>query len=277
MNKVPAIGSLFALIATVAVAQQEPPSDATIFAKKVAASNAFEIESSKLANERAERGEVKSFAKQMIDDHSKAGEDLKAAVKSGNIPPPVDQPDAKQQQTISRLQQTRGKTFDDQYISAQREGHREAVTLFKNYSAQGKSAPLKDFAQKTLPKIEHHLQRAEELSQQIRTSQRQEPAERAQSDKAGKQPPRAREERTAQRAERQTRERTEQPRRRLTKASKKKRYAKRHRSKYARHGRRHRYAHHRVRHVHARKHRAHAYRAHRGYRSCWCPCTYYRW
>jgi len=37
-------------------------------------------------------------------------------------------------------------------------------TLFRNYSKSGKTAPLKEFAQKTLPTLEHHLSMVRELN-----------------------------------------------------------------------------------------------------------------
>jgi predicted outer membrane protein len=50
--------------------------------KKVAGANTFEIQSSELAKERAQSSDVKSFADQMIADHTKAGEDFKSAVQA---------------------------------------------------------------------------------------------------------------------------------------------------------------------------------------------------
>ncbi len=156
MNKMLlAAAALLATGASIAFAQQKAPAEATTFATKVAASNTFEIESSELATDRAERNEVRSFAKQMIADHQKAGQDFKSAVKAANITPPREAPNTKQQQILRKLQGAKGKSFDQAYVKAQVDAHKEAVTLFKGYSAKGKTAPLKDFAQKTLPTLEH--------------------------------------------------------------------------------------------------------------------------
>ena len=48
--------------------------------------------------------DVKGFAKQMIDDHTKAGNDFKAAVQAANMPPPKEEPDAKGKATLTKLQ-----------------------------------------------------------------------------------------------------------------------------------------------------------------------------
>jgi len=103
MKKLIASVALAAVIGSAAVAQQQKaPVEATAFVTKVAASNAFEIQSSQLAGDRAEQADVKSFAKQMIDDHTKAGQDFKSAVQAANMTAPPDDPDAKQKAEIKK-------------------------------------------------------------------------------------------------------------------------------------------------------------------------------
>jgi len=104
--------ALIAITDTVVIEQQKAAADATTFATKVAAANTFEIQSSELAADRAERSDVRSFAKQMIDDHTKAGQEFKAAVQAANVPPPKEQPDAKQKATLTTLQKATGRAFD---------------------------------------------------------------------------------------------------------------------------------------------------------------------
>jgi putative membrane protein len=158
MRAIVATLAVLAVAATGAFAQQQKaPSEALTFAKKVAASNTFEIKSSELAQERAQSSEVKSFAQQMIADHTKAGNEFKSTLQSANITPPPEEPDAKQKATLSKLSKAKGKAFDQAYVNAQLQAHQEAVSLFRNYSKAGKTEPLKNFAAKTLPTLEHHL------------------------------------------------------------------------------------------------------------------------
>ena len=146
-------------------AQTKAPAEAMTFAKKVAAANTFEIQSSELAQQRAQSADVKSFAQQMISDHTKAGKEFKSAVQEANIsPPPAEQPDAKQKAILAKLQKAQGAAFDKAYINAQLNAHKEAVSLFRTYSKGGKTEPLKSFAQKTLPTLEHHLTMVQDLS-----------------------------------------------------------------------------------------------------------------
>ena len=43
------------------------------------------------------------------------------------------------------------------------DGHQEAVALFKKYVDKGEDADVKQFAEKTVPTIEHHLDEAKKL------------------------------------------------------------------------------------------------------------------
>src|SRR4051794_25658007 len=152
-----AAAAALALAGSAAIAQQKAPAEATTFAKKVAAANTFEIQSSELARDRAQSSEVKSFADEMIKDHTKAGEDFKSAVQEANVsPPPAEKPDAKQSATLAKLRRAQGATFEQAYVSAQLAAHKEAVTLFRNYTKSGRTPPLKQFAESTLPTLEHH-------------------------------------------------------------------------------------------------------------------------
>ena len=136
------------------------------FVQKAAMSDQFEIESSKLALQKATDPQIKQFAQQMIDEHSKSSDKLKATLQSAgaNMSPPAGLAlDAKHQALMDKLQKASGKEFERLYVQIQRDGHKEAVDLFSKYSKDGKEASLKGFAQETLPVIEKHLQHAQSL------------------------------------------------------------------------------------------------------------------
>lgn len=148
-----------------AVAQSKAPAETVAFAKQVASANTFEIQSSELAQDHAQSSDIKSFAEQMIKDHTKAGNDFKSAVAQAQIsPPPREEPDAKQKATLAKLKNAQGAAFDKAYVSAQLTAHKEAVALFRTYTKRGRTGPLKQFAQSTLPTLEHHLSMAQDLS-----------------------------------------------------------------------------------------------------------------
>lgn len=60
--------------------------DRASFVKVVTSSNAFEIESSKLAEQKVKDVDVKEFAAAMIKDHTMAAEELQKAAKLDDAP-----------------------------------------------------------------------------------------------------------------------------------------------------------------------------------------------
>lgn len=137
----------------------------------VAASNEFvdeaaqggitEIESGKLALEKSADADVKKFATQMIEDHRKANEELIAlATKLGLEVPDEASLVAKAKKMILEI---RDESFDEAYANNQVMAHEQTVALFKKEAESSENPELKSFAQKTLPKLEHHLEMAKQL------------------------------------------------------------------------------------------------------------------
>jgi len=154
---------LIATLATIALAGCGAPSTAD-FVQKAAMSDMYEVQAGKLAAEKGQSDAVKKFGQQMVDAHTKTTEELTGIVKTKNIK--VDLPtklDAKHQKLIDDLNSASTQDFDKTYAKQQVDGHQNAVDLFKKYAAKGDDADVKQFAEKTLPTIEDHLNEAKKL------------------------------------------------------------------------------------------------------------------
>ncbi|MDB5525109.1 MAG: hypothetical protein JWM58_2872 [Rhizobium sp.] len=131
--------------------------DKATFVKTVGGANTFEIESSKLAVQKATSADVKEFAQKMIDDHTKAGEELTAILtKEGGTPPPRALA-PKQADAMKLLTAAKGADFEAAYITLQTRAHMEAVALFRTYAGKPDDKDVGEFASKTLPSLEMHL------------------------------------------------------------------------------------------------------------------------
>ncbi|WP_343061007.1 DUF4142 domain-containing protein [Rhizobium soli] len=134
------------------------------FVLEAASSDMFEIESSRLALERSNE-KTKPFAQQMLTDHQKTSDELKAIVTSGKgkatIPTVMS---SAHQGMLDDLKKLQGEEFNKQYYSDQEDVHEDAVDLFKRYGDEGDNAELKAWAAKTLPALEHHLQMATDMN-----------------------------------------------------------------------------------------------------------------
>jgi putative membrane protein len=149
------------------------PSDANApamedFVQTAAVSNMFEIESSKLAKDHVQNANVQAFAQKMIDDHTKAGEELKAAVQSANagitVPNALEKTHKDQ---LDKLQAATGADFDRQYVAAQVKAHDEAVQLFQNFADSGDKSTVQQFAQNTLPTLQDHQKMIHDISDKL--------------------------------------------------------------------------------------------------------------
>ena len=134
------------------------------FANAAAASDRFEIESSKLAASQGTSAAVKSFAAKMISAHSASTAKLKATV-SGMSPAitPDDTLSPAQQQSLDSLKGIKGADFDSAYASAQVSAHQMTLDALKGYAASGDNAQLKSFANGMIPTVTAHLNMAKGL------------------------------------------------------------------------------------------------------------------
>ena len=133
------------------------------FVKEVAVSDMFEIESSKLAEQKGNAQE-KSFAQQMVTDHTKTSSELKTLVGDGKVEATLPTAlDSSHQSKLDKLKSANGKDFSSDYNSYQVSAHEDAVSLFERYAKGGDNSDLKDWAGKTLPALKHHLDMAKEL------------------------------------------------------------------------------------------------------------------
>jgi putative membrane protein len=132
------------------------------FVKEVAMSDMTEIAAAKIGQERGNAQE-KAFATQMITDHTKTSEELKSMVPAdakAAIPAALD---SSSQSKIDKLKNAKPDDFSSDFDSMQVSAHKDAVSLFERYAKGGEDARLKQWAGKTLPALQHHLEMAQNL------------------------------------------------------------------------------------------------------------------
>ncbi len=149
-------------------AAKKPMSDRT-FVEKAAAGGLAEVELGKLAEQKGTNDQVKSFGRRMVEDHSKANDELKTLAQSKNITLPADL-DTHDQALKDRLSKLSGPAFDHAYMQAMVSDHRKDLNEFRRESTAGKDADVKTFASKTLPTLEDHLKMAQDTSRAVGTS-----------------------------------------------------------------------------------------------------------
>jgi len=133
------------------------------FVDAMAASDMYEVEAGAIAQQKGANDAVKRFGEMMVSEHSTSSENLRAAV--AQVPGLALSPrmTALQNEMLAQLQNVGGSTFDSTYKSQQIEAHEQTLALLQNYARSGTSAPLKSFAEATIPVVEMHLRMANEL------------------------------------------------------------------------------------------------------------------
>lgn len=133
------------------------------FVKKAARGGLAEVELGQLATQKASNEEVKKFGQRMVDDHTKANEQLKQVAAEKNIDLPQNL-DAKDKATKAHLEKLSGEQFDKAYMRDMVKDHQKDVAEFEHESKMAKDPAIKSFAEQTLPTLREHLKEAEKIA-----------------------------------------------------------------------------------------------------------------
>jgi putative membrane protein len=163
MRTTPSVLTLTLALAAGGAVRAATPAHDTLFMKDAAAAGMAEVDTGKLAADKATRADVKSFAQMLVDDHSKANDELKGLAGQKNVTLPAG-PKPMQKAAHDRLAKLSGSAFDTAYVNQMVRDHRQAVSLFDRESRYGKDADAKAWAAKTLPTLKAHLAKAQELA-----------------------------------------------------------------------------------------------------------------
>ena len=133
------------------------------FLKDAAIGGLEEVELGKLAAQKGSSDAVKQFGQKMVDDHSKANDQLKelAAKEQIEVPSSLD---GKHQKNIDKLSALSGEKFDKEYSKDMLKDHRKDVSEFQLEAQNGTDPNIKQFAASTLPVLQEHLKMAEDLN-----------------------------------------------------------------------------------------------------------------
>lgn len=135
------------------------------FVEEASAKGVAEIETAKLALEKSQNEAIKGFAQMMIDDHRQANQKLADLAKSKDLE--VSDDAELLNKAKAMVLKMRGEaSFDKAYMNNQVVAHRETIELFRR-GVNADDAEIAAFARETLPKLEQHLQRAEQLNGQL--------------------------------------------------------------------------------------------------------------
>jgi putative membrane protein len=121
-----------------------------------------EVKLGQLAQEKARSQKVKEFGQKMVDDHSKAAEDLKSVAQQQGLKLP-DEMSKQDQATYNRLSKLQGEQFDRAYERTMLTDHQKDIAAFEKEANNGRNEALKQYAARTLPTLKEHLKEARQM------------------------------------------------------------------------------------------------------------------
>jgi putative membrane protein len=158
---------LFILLASLCPAADEPASSPDAkFVTRTAQANLAEVQMSAWAKEHALSDEVRAFASQVLDDHTKLADELRGlAPKTGATH--VPDLDPKESLELDHLKTLEPNLLDRAYMRDVLKWHQREADAFKQEIDAGKSIELRTWAARTLPKIQAHIKQGEDTERAI--------------------------------------------------------------------------------------------------------------
>jgi putative membrane protein len=125
----------------------------------------FQIASGRIAEKKATTAEIRDYAHLMVVSHIPVVDGLNSILQRKRIvAPPETLLQGAYDSMIASLKSDAGTAFDRDYVEGQVDYQKGNAALFQYEIQNGADPGLKEFAQRTLPKIEDHLQRALNLA-----------------------------------------------------------------------------------------------------------------
>lgn len=136
------------------------------FVTKAAQGNSAEVALGQIVAGKTKNPAVKQFAQMMVKDHTAALNELQELAQSKNLNFNDDLPaDARSLQT--KLSSDTGKQLDKDYMDGMLEDHQKDVQEFTDQSQKAKDPDLKQWATKTLPILQKHLEKAQQINARL--------------------------------------------------------------------------------------------------------------
>jgi putative membrane protein len=127
------------------------------FVVMAAIDNEFEIQSGQAAQQKSQNDQVKQIAQKMVDDHTKAKQQLQQVAQQLQVQLPDQLPRMKQAE-LQIMSALPADQFDKHYLAHLQAAHAKDVTKFNSVSQISQNEQVKQFAQQTLPVLQQHAQ-----------------------------------------------------------------------------------------------------------------------
>ncbi len=152
-------------------AEDKKPTDKA-FDKKECVSHAAScnmkmVELGKIMREKAKSAEVKQFASQMVEAHTKMMDKLKTTCKEINCEFP-EKPVAEDQKIITQFRDEKSQNLDEAYMKHMVETHENAVKMLTQAHKEAKDPQLQKCSGEAMKVLEDHLKKAQTILKDLK-------------------------------------------------------------------------------------------------------------
>jgi putative membrane protein len=150
------------------IKRMDAPSDVDTshFMYKAAVGGKMEVELGQMAVDIAKSPQVRDFGAMMVRDHTRVNMELESLAYSKKITLPTNYPN-KMERRINNMRKLNGKAFEKQYMDMMTKDQVNYLDLFKAAS-KDKDTQISILANKTLPLLERHRQKANEVHSSLK-------------------------------------------------------------------------------------------------------------
>jgi putative membrane protein len=160
MNKVVVLAMVLGL-PLVAYGKDANPDES--FYKNAAEAGIAEVVAGEDAQSKGSSQAVKDFGAMMVQDHTAANNKLKSIATKKGVELPTE-PGVKHKAMKKMLDTKSGASFDKDYVNGQIKDHKDTIDLLKKEIATGQDPEAKAFASQTLPTVEAHLAKINQIA-----------------------------------------------------------------------------------------------------------------
>lgn len=136
------------------------------FMIRAAADGIAEVQMGQMALDKSSDAEVKKLAQRIVDDHTKANDNLRTMAQAKQVTLP-SAPSEDAQKAADNMKKMDGKTFDQAWTDSMVKNHQKAVALFTAENKQTQDADMRKFASGTLPTLQAHLETARQVQEHL--------------------------------------------------------------------------------------------------------------
>jgi len=130
--------------------------------------NQMEVAAGKLAEEKGQSKDVKSFGKTLVTDHSASDKKVMALAKSEKIELPATE--TKPDEMMDKLKAASGAEFDKTFAKDMLQDHEKDIAEVKEARDKTTDPKLKSLLTATLPVLEKHRDTAQKLVDKVGAS-----------------------------------------------------------------------------------------------------------